>query len=105
MEDLTALASKIGEEVLEAESFESCVKRQAGLMVTVEVADVSKAAWKSIYKTSSLVEFFSSQLSQIYLEARGQVLALMGSEYTPEVAAQIKITNVSELQAYVNGFC
>jgi hypothetical protein len=46
VEDLTALPSKIGEEVLEAESFESCVKRQAGPMVTVEVADVSKAAWK-----------------------------------------------------------
>jgi hypothetical protein len=46
VEDLTALASKIGEEVLEVESFESCVKRQAGPMVTVEVADVSKAAWK-----------------------------------------------------------
>jgi hypothetical protein len=46
VEDLTALASKIGEEVLEAESFESYVKRQAGPMVTVEVADVSKAAWK-----------------------------------------------------------
>ncbi|CAM6076498.1 unnamed protein product [Sphagnum tenellum] len=44
--DLTALASKIGEEVLEVESFESCVKCQAGPMVTVEVADVSKAAWK-----------------------------------------------------------
>lgn len=46
MEDLTALASKIGEEVLEAESFESCVKRKARPMATVEVADVSKAAWK-----------------------------------------------------------
>jgi hypothetical protein len=61
--------------------------------------------WNSIYKTSSLVQFFSSQLSQIFLEAHGQVLALVGSEYTPEVAAQIKITNLSDLQAYLNGFC
>lgn len=52
MEDLTALASKIGEEVLEVESFESCVKRQAGPMVTVEVADVSKAVPGSILLSS-----------------------------------------------------
>ncbi len=50
-------------------------------------------------------QVFSSQLSQIFLEAHGQVLALVGSEYTPEVAAQIKITNLSELQAYLNGLC
>ena len=39
------------------------------------------------------------------LEAHGQVLSLLESDYTPEEAAQIRIMKLSDLQSFLDGLC
>lgn len=39
------------------------------------------------------------------LEAHGQVLSLVETDYTPEEAAQIHITQLSDLQTFLDGLC
>ena len=39
------------------------------------------------------------------LEAHGQVLSLLESDYTPEEAAQIHIMKLSDLQSFLDGLC
>jgi hypothetical protein len=39
------------------------------------------------------------------LEAHGQVLSLLDSDYTPEEAAQVPIMNLPDLQSFLDGLC
>ncbi len=61
--DFTSLASKIGE-VIKVESFESYVKHLTGLMVTIEVVDVSRLPSNILLPLLDLKDFIDIMIFQ-----------------------------------------